>query len=123
MADYENDLNLRGLTRINFYDSLFSTDREKEEFIEECRGMDSFRIRSYAGKIRKRKIEERSYSSDQFTKKYEDDKSAALSELFMEPISPNKAEELPLKNPHEIYQIHSKCSKDIYFVKFLNVAR
>lgn len=121
--DYKKELKLKGITRIQLYDFLLEDDEEKEDFINVCRGMNSFQIRRYAGKIREKKIRDRNYSEEQFVKAYKVDRPSALSELFMELVSPDKAELLKLDNPYEIFSIHSKCSKDIYFVKFLLAVR
>lgn len=125
MADYENDLQIKGLTRIQLYDYLFDEEDEKEKFINHCKvlGMDSARIRTYARKVRKKKIDDRNYTVERFVEKYKQDRIKALSELFMELVSSDKADLLTLNNPHEIFSIHSKCSKDIYFVKFVLAVR
>lgn len=119
MVDYENELKVKGLTRIQLYELLFETVEEKAIFVEECRGMDSFSIRSYASKVRRGKLYNRTYNNDEFIDLFHTDKPKALSQLFLEAISQDKAEQLTIINPHEILDIHSKCSKDIYFVKFL----
>lgn len=123
MVDIENDLNIKGSTRIQLYEFLFETNKERELFIEECRGMDSFSIRSYASKVRKEKIMNRTNKDERFIMDFPKDKSKALSQLFMEYVSPDKADSLSLDNPHEILSIHSKCSEDVYFVKFLIAVR
>lgn len=93
---------------------------EKEKiFLVDCEGKDRQYIGLYSIKLRKKRLKEKKYHNEsEFISHFQKDKRAALERLFQEPLNIKKIN-LIHHDPSHIFNIHSKCNFDIWFMEFI----
>jgi hypothetical protein len=87
--------------------------------LEDCVGKSSKDINKYVYEYREKKLKDLDINIDEFVNTYKRDKRAALEYLFQESLPVSWIKKLKIDNPKDIFEIHSKLDKNIFFMKFV----
>ncbi|OMD66883.1 hypothetical protein BSK50_30365, partial [Paenibacillus odorifer] len=98
---------------------LFVDYEEESLFLKDCMGKSNKDINKYVYEYRERKINELDINRVDFVNKYRNNRKEALEYLFQESLPLSWLKKLKLDNPVDIFEIHSKMDKTIFFMKFV----